>query len=76
MEEEACAVLDISGEVCSPEEASQLRTCILGAQDVFAVEKDELGKVIEVEHQIDTGNSPPVRQPPRCVFALCHQARS
>lgn len=35
------------------------------------MEKDELGKVTEIEHQIDTVDSPPVRQPPRRVpFAI------
>ena len=34
---------------------------------MFAVEKDELGTVTDVQHRIETGDSPTVRQAPRRI---------
>ena len=45
--------------------------CSVQANDAFAVDKTELGEVVTIQHQIDTGASSPVRQPPRRMpFAL------
>ena len=39
---------------------------------MFAVEKDELGTVTDVQHRIETGDSTPVRQAPqRIPFSVC-----
>ena len=63
-------VIDICPELTAVEQ-EQLRECVLQAEDVFALEKGELGEVAEVCHTIDTGDSQPVRQLPRRVpFAL------
>ena len=70
-QENLSQVLDIGEEGITPEEVSQVRDCALQFHDVFALEKDELGEVVGVKHQIDTGDSPPVRQAPRRVpFSL------
>ena len=64
-------MLDIRGDELTSEEASRVRSFVLQSQDVFAVEKGELGEVNELYHHIHTGDSPPVRQPPcRVPFAL------
>ena len=64
-------MLDIGTEQLTPEEVSQVRSCVLQAQDVFAVEKGELGNVSEVQHHIETEDGSPVRQAPRRVpFSL------
>ena len=60
-------MLDFGEEGLTPEEVFQVRDCVLRAQDVFSVEKGELGNVGEIQHCIETGDSPPVRQPPRRV---------
>ena len=67
---ELVQMIDIFGGA-SAEEARKVRECVLQAEDVFAVGKRELGKVAEVCHTVDTGDSPPVRQLPRQVpYAL------
>ena len=39
-----------------------IRQCVLEANSLFALSKDERGEVSIVEHDIDTEQSPPVRQ--------------
>jgi len=64
-------MLDIGEGQLAPEEVAQVRSCVLQAHDVFAVEKGELGSVSEVQHRIKTEDCSPVRQPPRRVpFSL------
>jgi len=64
-------MLDIGEGQLAPEEVAQVRSCVLQAHDVFAVEKGELGSVSEVQHHIKTEDCSPVRQPPRRVpFSL------
>ena len=44
---------------------------VLEAHDVFAIDEGERGEVREVQHEIVTGDSPPIRQPVRRIpFAL------
>ena len=44
---------------------------MLEAHDVFAIDEGERGQVREVQHEIVTGDSPPIRQPVRRIpFAL------
>lgn len=53
------------------EESAAVREAVLGAHDLFALEEGERGEVIEVQHEINTGDSPPIRQQVRRVpFAL------
>ena len=37
----------------------------------FAVEKDELGTVTDVQHRIETGDNPPIRQPSHQTTTMC-----
>ncbi len=43
-----------------------MRECILGAVDVFAV-GEERGEVKLVEHKIETGEHPPIKQASRRI---------
>ena len=44
---------------------------MLEAHDVFALDEGERGEVREVQHEVETGDSPPIRQPVRRIpFAL------
>ena len=59
----------LPGSLSPPPES--LGTRLIGASDVFALESDELGTVTDVQHCIETGSNPPVRQPPHQVpFAV------
>ena len=50
---------------------------VLEDHDVFAIDEGEHGEVREVQHEIVTGDSPPIRQPVcRIPFALREVARS
>ena len=52
-------------------ECAAVRELVLESHDVFAIEEGERGLVKDVKHEIDTGDSPPIRQPARRVpFAL------
>ena len=57
----------VSGESLTAEEDQSIRNCVVGAHDVFALSELERGEVGEIEHKIDTGDSPPVCQPLRRV---------
>ena len=48
----------------SAEEGEQLQAAIYEFSDVFAVDDTELGCTDLVQHSIDTGNHPPIRQQP------------
>lgn len=48
----------------SPEENIQLKELVTEFNDVFALSDAELGCTHLVEHEIDTGNHAPIRQPP------------
>ena len=53
------------------EEKRQLVEVVEAFADVFAIHEGELGCTDVVRHTIDTGDYPPLRQPPRCIpFAL------
>ena len=58
-EQELSKMLNVCETNLSSEEVKRLRSCILQASDVFAVDKDELGTVTDVQHQIETGDNPP-----------------
>ena len=59
--------LNICEEGRTPQEITSIKECILNATDVFATTKGERGKVDTVEHKIETGNHPPIKQPSRRV---------
>ena len=52
-------------------ECAAVRELVLESHDVFAIEEGERGLVKDVKHEVDTGDSPPIRQPARRIpFAL------
>ena len=64
-------MVDVCSETCTGAEAASLTACLRASHDTFAVDKTELGEVVTIQHQIHTGASSPVRQPPRRMpFAL------
>ena len=52
-------MLNICESNLSSEDAKRLKSQFLEASDVFAVEKDEIGTVMNVQHCIETGPPPP-----------------
>ena len=62
--------------VLTPAEHSQLTSLIEEFADAFALDHTELGKTSLVTHHIDTGDSAPIKQPPRRLpFALRQHMR-
>ena len=52
-------------------ECELLHSLVMEVSDVFALNSSEIGKTSITTHKIDTGDSPPLRQPPhRISFAL------
>ena len=49
------------------EQSDKLMQCAVEHHDVFALEEGEVGEVRDVEHQIHTGDHPPIHQLPRQV---------
>lgn len=63
--------LRICEEGHAKQEFASLKECIFQAVDVFATTKVEQGKVDMVEHRIETGDHPPIKQPSRRIpFAV------
>ena len=56
-----------SGENLSEPEREQLFSLLLDYDDIFASSPDDFGRTGRIKHTIDTGNSPPVRQPVRRI---------
>ena len=64
-------LVHVCSEGRTEEELQALRQLLLEAHDVFALGEMERGEVKEVEHEIHTGDHPPIRQYPRRVpFSL------
>ena len=69
-QQELRSTLSISPSL-SKESSAELLECVMQCSDVFALEDSGRGEVIGIEHEIDTGDSPPIRQAPRRVpFAV------
>ena len=63
--------LDINKDAHSEHEIKRVEEAIEEASDIFATGNDGPGGVVGVEHVIETGDTPPIRQQPRRVpFAL------
>ena len=56
--------LDFSQCDCSPPELQQLKALLADNADVFALDPSQLGCCGLVQHAIDTGDKPPLKQPP------------
>ena len=55
----------------TPEQIHQIEDLVLEYADVYAMESSELGVTDTVTHSINTGDSPPIKQPARRIpFAL------
>ena len=58
-------------QALTSEESKLLQDCVLQHHEVFAIEDNERGEVVDIEHRIDTSYNPPIRQIPRRVpFAV------
>lgn len=55
--------INVNWECLKKEEATQLKALIMEFADVFAVWADEVGRTHGMEHQIDTKDVQPIRQP-------------
>ena len=55
-------MLDAARGTISQEELQKIVDCTVQAQDVFSLQKSERGEVMDIQHVIDTGDSPPARQ--------------
>ena len=66
-QEELSKNLEVCSEGLNQEEQQALLSCVLDAHDVFSTSKEDRGEVTCMEHHIETGDSPPVRQPPQRV---------
>ena len=68
---EITKILQLDSLRLKPEEKSQLVEVLEAFADMFAIREGELGFTDVVRHTIDTGDHPPLRQPPQCIpFAL------
>ena len=64
-------LLHIGDSTLTEEERAKAKEEVLGAHDVFALSKAELGRTNITEHRIETGDHQPIRQPCRRIpFAL------
>ena len=66
-------VLEVDESRLTNVELAQLRQVIEDYDDIFAMSDFELGKTSVTHHSIDTGDHPPIRQPPRRVPFLLRQ---
>lgn len=51
----------------SESQRGQFVSLVTEYEDIFAKDNSDLGKTSLLEHAIDTGDSKPVKQPPRWV---------
>ena len=70
-QEQLIAALDLDGLHLNADARQKLEGVIREFADTFALTDDELGNTHVITHTIDTGSSPPIRQPPRRIpFSL------
>ena len=75
--EKAIAALNIELVGLQSAEIDQLRSLVTEFADLFALNNSELGRTYIAVHEINTGDSPPLRQPPRRIpFALRSKVNS
>ena len=60
-------VLLLEKGAVTQEQCNALKQLIAANADVFALSDDELGHTYLVQHHVDTGDSPPIKQPVRRV---------
>ena len=60
-------LIKVSGEDLTTDKKQSVQDCAVDMCDIFTLSKLERGKVGEILHEIDIGDSPPICQPPRRV---------
>ena len=60
-------MLNIPRSDLTADQVSQLEEVLLDAEDAFSLDDNDLGHTSLVQHRIETGDSTPVKQPPRRV---------
>ncbi len=70
---EALQWLEAGIEGLSGEERAQLHSLLEEFKDIFAVRPGDIGRTSIVRHKIDTGNSAPVKLPPRRLPLQQHE---
>ena len=70
-QERLAEMVDMSASALSPEQVAEVTQWLLQHHDIFALDESDLGRTSLVEHDIYTGDHPPIRQLPRReAFAL------
>ena len=64
--------LDLTSSTLDFDQLTQLKALIAEYRDIFALKPEELGRTGLVQHRIDTGDHPPVRQRPYHVSDTQH----
>ena len=62
--EQLCNELNLPLDTLSPGEAAQLKALVSEFSDIFALSDSELGCTDVLQHHIDTGEHPPIKQQP------------
>ena len=65
LEDDVQKILELSAPGVTGNDLNDLRALVGEFRDVFALTNDELGCTNVVEHRIETGDSPPIKIPPR-----------
>ena len=63
-EDDETVLLDLTSSTLDGPQLTQLTALIAEYRDIFALKPEELGRTGLVQHRIDTGDHPPVRQRP------------
>lgn len=63
-EDDETVLLDLTSSTLDGPQLTQLTALIAEYRDIFALKPEELGRTGLVQHRIDTGDDPPVRQRP------------
>ena len=58
-------LLDGMSDQLEPEQQERILDLVLKYQEIFALPNGELGHTTLVQHTLDTGDSRPIKQPPR-----------
>ena len=64
LEDEETVPLDLSETTLDDHQITQLKSLIAEYRDIFALKPEELGRTGLIQHRIDTGDNPPIRQRP------------
>ena len=54
-------------EGLNKEQGQQVARLLINYGDIFSKNYAELGRIGIIKHKIPTGQTPPIKQPPRCV---------